>query len=253
MATTTITTTKKVMNKFARNAEIDEFLEASLTEAGYGGVDITTSPLGTRITLFVQRPGLVIGRRGMGIRDLTEKLEKKFGLPNPQISVVEEEVPELNPRIMCSRIAQTVVRGTAFRRAAIWAMNSMMNAGALGVEITISGKLRSERAHFEKYVAGVVPKSGETADRIVRRATTDVLLKMGLFGVKVDIAIKNSIPPDVELIELNAPASSETGEEKPEGDEAQEQNQKDNSAPRSSRRSSTSKKESKKGNETSQD
>jgi len=253
LATTTITTTRKVMNKFARNAEIDEFLEKSLTEAGYGGVDITTSPLGTRITLFVQRPGLVIGRRGMGIRDLTEKLEKKFGLPNPQISVVEEEVPELNPRIMCSRIAQTVVRGTAFRRAAIWAMNSMMNAGALGVEITISGKLRSERAHFEKYVAGVVPKSGETADRIVRRATTDVLLKMGLFGVKVNIAIKNSIAPDIELIEPNAPAGSETGEEKPAGDEAQEQPQKENSAPRSSRRSSTSKKESKKGNETSQD
>jgi small subunit ribosomal protein S3 len=254
LATTTITTTKKVMNKFARNAEIDEFLEGSLTEAGYGGVDITTSPLGTRITLFVQRPGLVIGRRGMGIRDLTEKLEKKFGLPNPQISVVEEEVPELNPRIMCSRIAQTVIRGTAFRRAAIWAMNSMMNAGALGVEITISGKLRSERAHFEKYVAGVVPKSGETADRIVRRATTDVLLKMGLFGVKVNIAIKNSIAPDIELIEPSTSAGSETGEEeKPAGDEAREQAPKEVPTPRSSRRSSTSKKESKKGNETSQE
>jgi small subunit ribosomal protein S3 len=254
LSTTTITTTKKVMNKFARNAEIDEFLEASLTEAGYGGVDITTSPLGTRITLYVQRPGLVIGRRGMGIRDLTEKLEKKFGLPNPQISVVEEEVPELNPRIMCSRIAQTVVRGTAFRRAAIWAMNSMMNAGALGVEITISGKLRSERAHFEKYVSGVVPKSGETADRIVRRATTDVLLKMGLFGVKVSIAIKNSIAPDIELIEPNVAAGSENGgEDKPTDEEGREQASKENSAPRSSRRSSTSKKESKIGNETSQE
>ena len=144
MSATTITTTKKVMNKFARNADIDEFLEKALVEAGYGWVDITTSPVGTRITLFVQRPGLVIGRRGMGIRDLTEKLEKRFGLPNPQISVVEEEVPELNPRIMCSRIAQTVVRGTAFRRAALWAMNSIMSSGALGVEIVISGKLRSE-------------------------------------------------------------------------------------------------------------
>jgi len=217
MSATTITTIKKVMNKFSRNAEIDEFLEKSLSEAGYGGVDITTSPLGTRITLFVQRPGLVIGRRGMGIRDLTEKLEKKFALPNPQISVVEEEVPELNPRIMCSRIAQTVVRGTAFRRAAIWAMNSMMSAGALGVEIVISGKLRSERAHFEKYVAGVVPKSGDTADKVVRRATTDVLLKMGLYGVKVSIAIKNAIPPEIEAIETKpaAPSTSAEGEQSP--------------------------------------
>jgi len=220
MSATTITTIKKVMGKFSRNAEIDEFLEKSLSEAGYGGVDITTSPLGTRITLFVQRPGLVIGRRGMGIRDLTEKLEKRFALPNPQISVVEEEVPELNPRIMCSRIAQTVVRGTAFRRAAIWAMNSMMSAGALGVEIVISGKLRSERAHFEKYVAGVVPKSGDTADKVVRRATTDVLLKMGLYGVKVSIAIKNAIPPEIEIIEAKPePAAS------PEQSRSQDQNQ----------------------------
>ena len=250
MATTTITTTKKVMNKFARNAEIDEFLEKSLTEAGYGGVDIATSPVGTRITLFVQRPGLVIGRRGMGIRDLTEKLEKKFGLPNPQISVVEEEVPELNPRIMCSRIAQTVIRGTAFRRASLWAMNSIMNSGALGVEIVISGKLRSERAHFEKYVSGVVPMSGETADRIVRRATTDVLLKMGLYGVKVSIAIKNSVAPEIELKEPVATGTPSTEESKVESTEQKQPEE--SSAPRPSRRSSTSKKEQKNEDEKTQ-
>ena len=288
---TTITTIKKVMNKFSRNAEIDEFLGRTLSDAGYGGVDITTSPVGTRITLYVQRPGLVIGRRGMGIRDLTEKLETKFSLPNPQISVVEEEVPELNPRIMCSRIAQTVVRGTAFRRAAIWAMNSMMNAGALGVEIVISGKLRSERAHFEKYVAGVVPKSGETADRVVRRATTDVLLKMGLYGVKVSIAIKNAVPPEVEVREgvpdtsaspvapageiAAAPVGASQGEQQQgkigastetaqTGEERARQSQATagasavatatspkSPAPRSSRRSSTSKKERKKSDEES--
>lgn len=253
MATSTITTSKKVMNKFSRNAEIDEFLEKSLTEAGYGGVDITTSPIGTRITLFVQRPGLVIGRRGMGIRDLTEKLEKKFNLPNPQISVVEEEVPELNPRIMCSRIAQTVIRGTAFRRAALWAMNSMMNAGALGVEIVISGKLRSERAHFEKYVAGVVPKSGETADKMVRRATTDVLLKMGLYGVRVSIAIKNAIAPEFELKDsIASQPTVESAEAKEAKTEPEPAETKDAEAPRSSRRSSMSKKEQKKEDEATQ-
>jgi small subunit ribosomal protein S3 len=215
------------MNKFSRNAELDEFLEQQLKDAGYGGVDISTSPVGTRITLYVQRPGLVIGRRGIGIRDLTEKLEKKFMLPNPQISVVEEQAPELNPRIMCSRIAQTVVRGTAFRRAAIWALNSMMNAGAMGAEIIISGKLRSERAHFEKYTAGVVPKSGDTAERSVRKATTDVLLKMGLYGVRVKIAIKDAIPPEIELKqgvtpELPTNEKSEESKQAKETSEAKE-------------------------------
>ena len=77
MATTTITTTKKVMNKFARNADVDEFLEKALVEAGYGGVDIASSPVGTRITLYVQRPGLVIGRRGMGIRGSSRKNSRR--------------------------------------------------------------------------------------------------------------------------------------------------------------------------------
>ena len=97
--------------------------------------------LGTRLTLYVTRPGLVIGRKGSGIRDLTSKLEVKYGLTNPQISVVEVEIPELNPKIMCNRFAQLIERGTAFRRAALWTVNTIKNAGALGVEVTISGNL----------------------------------------------------------------------------------------------------------------
>lgn len=247
MSTATITTTKKVMNKFARNAEIDEYLEQQLRDAGYGGVDILTSPVGTRITLYVQRPGLVIGRRGMGIRELTEKMEKKFSLPNPQISVVEETEPELNPRIVASRIAQTVVRGTAFRRASIWALNSMMNAGAMGAEITIAGKLRSERAHFEKYRAGVVPKSGDTAEQMVRRATTDVLLKMGLYGVQVRIAIKDAVRPEIELKNEVAPSGSQAESQTKEGAPVKEQTTV--ATPGSSTESTSSKKEEEVKNE----
>jgi small subunit ribosomal protein S3 len=249
MSSATITTTRKVMNKFSRNSEIDEYLEQQLRDAGYGGVDIMTSPVGTRITLYVQRPGLVIGRRGMGIRDLTDKMEKKFNLPNPQISVVEEPTPELNPRIMANRIAQTVQRGTAFRRAAIWTLNSMMNAGAMGAEIVIAGKLRSERAHFEKYVAGVVPKSGDAAEKTVRRATTDVLLKMGLYGVQVKIAIKNAIPPDIELKETTGESEGKSTESlsqdlKEEQSQGVSQRTADG-APRTSKRQLSSKNEEK--------
>jgi ribosomal protein S3 len=106
----------------------------------------------------------------------------------------------------------------------------------------------------------VVPKSGETADRIVRRATTDVLLKMGLYGVKVSIAIKNSIAPDVELIEPTSPSPEENAEKTPDEAQTQQAPQtaqeqvhlKEAQAPRSSRRSSMSKKESKKEVEATQ-
>ena len=75
---------KNVMKNNYRNLELNEFLSAALSDAGYGGVDVQKTPIGTRITLYVTRPGLVIGRKGSGIRDLTTKLEEKFGLSNPQ-------------------------------------------------------------------------------------------------------------------------------------------------------------------------
>ena len=190
---------KNVLKNNYRNTELDEFLKEELKDAGFGGADIQKSPL-EQISLYVTRPGLVIGRKGSGIRDLTLKLEVKFGLTNPQISVVEVEVPELNPKIMCNRLAQLIERGTAFRRAALWTVNTIKNAGALGVEVTISGKLRSERAHFEKHSSGIIPKSGNMADKVVREGITHVLTKMGIMGIRLKIAIKNATPPEFELI-----------------------------------------------------
>lgn len=206
---------RNVMKNFARNAELDEFLKQEIGDAGYGGVDVLKTPVGTRITVFVTRPGLVIGRRGVGIRSLTEKIGEKFELQNPQISVLEIEVPELNPNVMCNRIAHNVSRGTAFRRAALWALNSIMNAGAMGAEISVAGKLRSERSHHEKYREGIVPKSGETAKRIVQEATHHVQLKMGLYGIKVKIALKDAIPAEVEIIETK-PKEAEPEEKETE-------------------------------------
>lgn len=200
---------KSLLSMHRNYAELDEYLEAQLKEAGYAGVDVQRNPLGTRITVFVTRPGLAIGRRGTGIKELTERVAQKFNLPNPQIAVSEVERPELNPRIMAQRTAQIVARGTAFRRAANWTMTTIMEAGAMGCEIGVAGKLRSDRAHKEKYRMGVVPKSGETADEIVRSATTDVLLKLGLFGIKVKIAIPDALPPPVEFLDAT------TGEQMP--------------------------------------
>lgn len=189
-------------------SDLDEFFAEALKEAGYAGVEVQKSPIGTRIMVYVTRPGLAIGRRGTGIKDLTERVAQKFGFPNPQIAVSEVQAPELNPRIMAARIAQIVSRGTAFRRAATWTMNTIMGSGAMGVEISVAGKLRSDRSHKEKYTMGIVPKSGETSTRIVREANTDVLLKLGLFGIKVKIALKNAIPLSYEMKEEAKPEAA---------------------------------------------
>jgi len=224
---------KNVIKNNFRNMELNEFLATSLKDAGYGGVEVQKTPVGARITVFVTRPGLVIGRKGTGIKDLMAKLEQKFGLQNPQISVLEVTTPELNPHIMSNRIAQLIERGTAFRRAAMWSLNTIMNSGALGVEVVISGKLRTERAHFEKHTIGVVPKSGDMAGHIVTTGMSQVLTKMGLMGIQLRIASKAALPQEFELkngsaeAQAAAPAApapqeaaapaTETGAQQPEG------------------------------------
>lgn len=190
--------------------EMDEYFEEVLSEAGYGGMDLKKSPVGLTVTVYVSRPGLAIGRRGTGIKELTDKLGARFNVQNVQIAVSEIEKPELNPRVVASRIAQVVQRGTPFRRAAAVALNSIMQAGAMGAEITINGKIRSDRAHGEKYRIGIVPKSGETSRIVVKEATKDVLLKLGLYGIKVKIALKELYKPEFIVKEVNQSAEAQT-------------------------------------------
>ena len=204
---------KNVVKNNFRNMELNEFLADALKDAGFGGVEVQKTPVGARITVFVTRPGLVIGRKGIGIKDLMAKLEQKFGLQNPQISVLEVTNPELNPNIMCNRIAQLIERGTAFRRAAMWSLNTIMNSGALGVEVVIAGKLRTERAHFEKHTLGVVPKSGDVAGRVVRTGITHVLTKMGLMGIQLRIASRASLPQEFEMKDGQPPPDQSAASE----------------------------------------
>jgi len=178
----------------ARRAEIDEYLAQELKRAGYSKVEMAKTPLGTLVVIYAAKPGLVIGRRGQSIRDLTKILEEKFSVENPQISVATVEIPELDPKVVASQIAMALQRGIHFRRAAYWALQRTIEAGALGVEICIRGKLTTDRARYEKYRAGYLPAVGEAISRILRTAVVDTQLKQGLFGISVKL-----MPPNVTL------------------------------------------------------
>ncbi len=197
---------KRFITESLKKAEIEEFLEKKLERAGYGGVDISKTPLGTHVVVYAMRPGIVIGRGGGTIKDLARVLEEKFNVSNPQISVSEIEVPELNAHVVGSRIASALQRGIHFRRAGFWALNQVMDAGALGVEITISGKLRTERARFVKFRAGYFPRCGEPALKYTRKAEIHVQLKPGTLGVRVKIMPPDAIFPDrIQIVDVPKP------------------------------------------------
>jgi len=185
---------KKILQDNLLKVKVDELLAEEYEQAGYGGITLTKTPLGTQINLFAMRPGRVIGKRGSAIRQASERLEFELGLPNPQITVVEVEVPELDPHIMAARVANALERGIHYRRALFWSLRRTMESGALGCEILLKGKLRSDRGRYEKVVDGYIPKAGDPAQRYVRRAVIHVKQKKGTFGVTVTI-----VPPDAKF------------------------------------------------------
>jgi len=206
-----VSVVKHFIEESVKKAEINGFLRNEFERSGYGGVSITKTPLGTHIVIYTMRPGMVIGRGGETIRELTRVLEEKFQLPNPQISVAEIEIPELNAYVVASRIASALKRGVHYRRSGYWALNQIMEAGALGVEIVISGKLRSDRARYEKFRAGYMPKSGEPARKYMRKAEVHVQLKPGILGVKVRIMPPEAKFPDqVQIVEEGIEEEKET-------------------------------------------
>ena len=195
---------------------LNDFLREKIKDAGFNGMEISKTPTGTKIVLHVTRPGIVIGRKGTGIKELTEKIQTDFGYKNPQISVEEVQKPELSPSVMCNRMASHIERGTAFRRATMWTMNQIMEAGAMGVQITISGKLRGDRSAFEKHTQGILPRAGNYAKNIVTEDIVHTETPMGLIGIKIRIAKKEKIIPEFEHDEKKSVTVEDTDEPKGE-------------------------------------
>ncbi|MDR0373300.1 MAG: 30S ribosomal protein S3 [Nitrososphaerota archaeon] len=200
---------KRFITESIKRTEIDEFLQKKLERAGYGGVNLSKTPLGTHVVIYAMRPGLVIGRGGETIKDLAAQLEQNFKVSNPQISVSEIEVPEFNAHVVANRVSSALERGVHFRRAGFWALNQVMEAGALGAEIVISGKLTTERARFEKFKAGHFPIVGEPATRAMRTAEAHVQLKPGIIGIRVKLMPPDAYFPDKVTIMAAEPPVEE--------------------------------------------
>jgi len=177
-----------------KRVELEEFLEKELGQAGYGGADIRRIPTGTRVALYAERPGMVIGRKGKSIKHLTDELAQKYGLENPQVEVVEVTKPELCAPIMAKRIAFALERGIRARRVGHSTLRRIMNAGARGAEIIISGRIAGERTRSERFYQGYLSKAGEPAEKLVSHGYAAAKLRPGIAGVKVNV-----MPPDVPL------------------------------------------------------
>jgi small subunit ribosomal protein S3 len=177
-----------------QRSQIDEFFADELGRAGYGGMDVAKTPMGTQIVLKAEKPGMVIGKGGKNIRKVTTALEDRFDLDDPQIDVQEVDEPDLNARIVADRLANALERGWYFRKAGHTTIDRIMEAGALGAEIVLSGKVTGARSRVEKFNRGYIKHNGEPAQEIVDEGQGVAVMKLGTIGVTVKI-----IPPGAEL------------------------------------------------------
>ena len=199
-----------------QRTQIDEFFAAELSRAGYGGMEVAKTPMGTQIVLKAEKPGMVIGKGGKNIRKITTELEERFDLDDPQIDVQEVDEPDLNAQIVADRLANALERGWYFRKAGHTTIDRIMDAGALGAEIVLSGKVTGARSRVEKFNRGYVKHNGEPAEEIVDSGVGTAVMKLGTIGVRVKIIPPNAeLPDDFEVYE-----DVEVAEfvEEPEGD-----------------------------------
>ena len=177
-----------------QRSQIDEFFAEELARAGYGGMELAPTPMGMQIVLKAEKPGMVIGKGGKNIRKITTQLEERFDLEDPQIDVQEVDEPDLNAQIVADRLANALERGWYFRKAGHTTIDRIMEAGALGAEIVLSGKVTGARSRVEKFNRGYIKHNGEPAEEIVDHGKGVAVMKLGTIGVNVKI-----IPPNAEL------------------------------------------------------
>jgi small subunit ribosomal protein S3 len=179
-----------------QRSQIDEFFADELGRAGYGGMDVAKTPMGTQIVLKAEKPGMVIGKGGKNIRKITTTLEEEFDLDDPQIDVQEVDEPDLNARIVADRLANALERGWYFRKAGHTTIDRIMDAGAKGAEIVLSGKVTGARSRVEKFNRGYIKHNGEPAENVVDHGQSVAVMKLGTIGVNVKIIPPNARLPD---------------------------------------------------------
>lgn len=214
---------RRIIVENMRRVLLKEYLMRETRRAGFGGLDIQRTPMGTRVTLLAERPGLVIGRKGGTIKTLTEAVERQFKFDNPQIEVQEVEQPALNAQIMAEKLANALERGWHFRRAGHSTVRRIMEAGAKGCLVVIAGKLTGQRHRTVKFKEGHIKYCGEPRNLWMDRGFAVAKLKPGVIGVTVEIMDpKAKLPDDIEVaaaseapIEVSAPVALDVEPEVP--------------------------------------
>ncbi|DAC36278.1 MAG TPA: 30S ribosomal protein S3 [Candidatus Poseidoniales archaeon] len=180
-------TVRNIVNRNIERQLVREYLLRETERAGFGGLEFNRTPEGTKVTLQAEQVGRVIGRRGKVIHELQRRLQEDFNLDKPRLEVNEIEEPRLNAQVMASRLASSLERGWFFRRAGHSTSQNIMDAGARGCLIILSGKISGARHRVQKFQKGHIKFCGETALEFMDEGFSTAVKKLGTIGCTVRI------------------------------------------------------------------
>ncbi len=184
---------KEFIKNNINKVKLEEYLDKELERANYSHIDFTKTSTSTNITLYSEKPGLIIGRGGHRIKELIQKLKDDFGIENPQVEAKEVEEPDLDAEVVAKNVSGWLEKGGHPKRVGNTYVRRVMDAGAAGVQIEIAGKLGGSRGRVAKFSKGYVKRCGETAIKNIDYAYRKAITKPGALGVKV--RIMREIPP----------------------------------------------------------
>lgn len=227
---------EKNVSKFKKNEfSIREYIRNSLGKGRVSRVKIEYAPIGEKIIISTSKPGLIIGRGGEKIEELTRILKRKFDLENLHIEIDEIKKPEFDAQIMGDEIALSLERfgPLRFKVISYRALKRIMDAGALGAEIRLSGKLPGSRAKTWRFAQGYLKKTGDPA-KVVDRAQATAQTKPGVVGIKISILSPEAVLIDrinideecLEKIKKNIGKKEETEQKKEKSKNKSRKNQK---------------------------
>lgn len=172
-------------------SELSELLQRTLGVDGYAGVEVRVTPVRTEIIIRATRAQAVLGEKGRRIRELTLLVQQRFKFPEGNVELYAESIQNrgLSAIAQAESLRFKLLEGLAVRRACYGVMRYIMEAGAQGCELFVSGKSRGQRAQAMKFRDGLMVKSGYSTVVYIDEAIRHLALKQGVIGVKVTIML----------------------------------------------------------------
>ena len=170
-----------------KEAQIEEFIRSNFPLGDYSKTELQRTPLGIKIIIYTNKPGRIIGKGGKNINEITEAIKKRFDLENPQLDVKSIENPNLDAKIVAKQLVSAIERGYNYKKIGNLTLKRVLDAGAIGVEIVIAGKLGGNKGMRGKFVSGYIKHCGHPAKTLVDVGFEEAFTKPGKVGVKVRI------------------------------------------------------------------